>query len=122
MALEIPGGMVDPGESPELAASRELVEETGYQCSSLTYLGRVRSNPALFDNYTYTYLAKGLKKVCSDSDSTDNQGFEQDKTEHIEVIEVEAEEIPNIVKTEGITHALVLAAFYHFYVTHNSNS
>src|ERR671921_325709 len=33
--LEVPGGMVDPGEEPARAAARELEEETGYRAASL---------------------------------------------------------------------------------------
>ena len=40
--IEIPGGMVDPGEAPAAAAARELAEETGYTVApaNLRYLGR----------------------------------------------------------------------------------
>jgi len=31
VTLEIPGGLVDPGDTPKKAAVRELLEETGYQ-------------------------------------------------------------------------------------------
>ena len=40
--LEFPAGSIDPGESPSEAAARELFEETGYVCSSLTPLGMGR--------------------------------------------------------------------------------
>ena len=48
--FEIPGGMVDSGESNQIAAERELVEETGYQLENVIKLGSLSPNPALFKN------------------------------------------------------------------------
>src|SRR5277367_1134034 len=39
--LEIPGGMVEPGEEPSAAASRELQEETGFRAREVVPLGFV---------------------------------------------------------------------------------
>lgn len=39
VTVTLPGGIVDPGESPEETAQRELLEETGYTCGALTHLG-----------------------------------------------------------------------------------
>ena len=38
VTIEIPGGMIDAGESPKAAAARELQEETGYTAESLRLL------------------------------------------------------------------------------------
>ncbi|HEB60708.1 MAG TPA: NUDIX hydrolase, partial [Phycisphaeraceae bacterium] len=40
VTLEIPGGMVDPGETPEQACLRELQEETGYTGETIEMIGR----------------------------------------------------------------------------------
>lgn len=36
---EFPGGFIEPGETPEKAAKRELLEETGYLASKMISLG-----------------------------------------------------------------------------------
>lgn len=51
---DMPGGLVEPGESPEKAAKRELLEETGYTSDRFTYLGQAYVNP--WDNMTIHYF------------------------------------------------------------------
>ncbi len=43
--LELPGGRIEPGESPRAAARRELEEETGWRARKLERLGRYHPTP-----------------------------------------------------------------------------
>jgi ADP-ribose pyrophosphatase len=63
VSLEIPGGVIDAGESPVQALRRELLEETGYQFDDFELLCTVYANPSTANNHTYCYLARGGKKV-----------------------------------------------------------
>ena len=49
ITAELPGGIVDDGETPEEAAARELEEESGFRAGKITLLGRINPNPALFE-------------------------------------------------------------------------
>lgn len=55
---EIPGGGVEPGEDPKLAAIRELEEETGYKAlvEHTKYLGKVYKD-AVFSETMHYFLA-----------------------------------------------------------------
>ena len=57
ITLEIPGGMIDPGEGPLDGGRRELLEETGYVADTWIHIGSVEPNPAIQDNTCHTLLA-----------------------------------------------------------------
>lgn len=58
---EIPAGKLDSADEDHIeAALRELREETGARCQSLTYLGAYYSSPAILDEKIDLYLAEGL--------------------------------------------------------------
>lgn len=58
---EIPAGMRDvDGEEPLLTASRELMEEAGYEAATWTPLGSILSTPGVCNSYVEIFLATGL--------------------------------------------------------------
>lgn len=60
--LEIPAGTLEPGESPETCARRELEEETGYRCSELQKILECFMAPGYSTEKIHFYLAKRLER------------------------------------------------------------
>lgn len=105
LSVEFPGGVIDEGETPEQAARRELLEETGCIANKLVQLGKVNPNPALFSNHTYIFYA-------SDLQPTGTQKLDND--EFVHYLELSIDEVLENMGTEQFPHALMSTALLFF--------
>jgi len=105
MTLEIPGGLIDPGETPAEAAGRELLEETGYRAERLISLGSISPNPALFANRCHMEVAENCEAVAPIQNSA---------TEETTVELLPLSRLSETLRSGEIDHALVVAALYTF--------
>jgi len=77
--IELPAGLVDPNETMEQAAKRELIEETGWTAGKLEFLAEGPLSTGASTEIIRTFL-------CTDLEHTGKAGG--DDNEIIEVIEV----------------------------------
>jgi 8-oxo-dGTP pyrophosphatase MutT (NUDIX family) len=111
ITLEIPGGILEPGDSPAQAAQRELSEETGYEDGQWIALDYVYPNPAFLNNRCYTFLAKNVVLKSRQN---------QDDKEDIEILLKPLKQIPQLIREGTIRHSLIVAAFYRLFMERTS--
>lgn len=82
--IELPAGLCDIGESPEEAAQRELIEETGYAAGRMRFLVKGPMSSGSSSEMLTVFLASDLAYVGIGR---------RDETENIEVMKVPSENL-----------------------------
>jgi len=104
-SLEIPGGVIDPGEDPVVAGQRELREETGYVGTDARLLATVHPNPAIQNNRCHLVLVEQV---------TPSSAQQWDHDEEIEVVTAPVDDVLAWARAGKITHSLVVCGLMHF--------
>lgn len=99
--VEIPAGIMNPGETPGQAAIRELKEETGYTATNWKYLGWVETNAAFLNNLCHHWLALDALKTSLP---------ELDEGEGISVTELSLKEVRREIEEGRMRNALTVLA------------
>jgi len=98
--LGLPTGLVEPGETPEAAAGREMKEEIGYGARQLSVIGELRLVPGYIDHTTHLVLARQLYP----------QKLPGDELEPPEIMPWPLAELGQLIKEPGCNEARTIAA------------
>ncbi len=99
--LQLPKGIIEPGELSQDAANRELAEETGFAAASLKVLQVIRVSPGYFNHQTDLVLATGLYSHKLDTG---------DEPEQLEVVKFPLADIDKLLQREDFSEARSIAA------------
>lgn len=97
---EVPAGRLEPGESPEACARRELAEEAGRSAERVEYLTTIFTTPGFTDERIHLFVAYGL--------GTHEHRREAD--ELIEVHTVSVREVLRMIRDGEMSDAKSIAA------------
>jgi ADP-ribose pyrophosphatase len=100
--IEVCAGLVDPGETPEAAARRELREETGCEARTLRRLGRLYSSPGFTDEWAEIYAAECPPPVAAPR---------LDGDEHLETVRLSRGEVEARIADGRIRDGKTVAAW-----------
>ena len=99
LVLELPAGLVDPGETPLETAGRELAEETGYEARHLEPLVSFYASPGFSTELLHLFVATDLQPA----------DVAQDEEEEIELVRLPLEEAIQRVLRGEISDAKTVA-------------
>lgn len=106
-SIELPCGVMEKGETPLVAAQRELLEETGYGNGEWRELMTIAPNPGAMNNLTHCFLAVGVEKVAGQS---------LDATEELTVHLMSKDEVRRLLDNNQICQSLMVAPLYKYFI------
>ncbi|MBR6249103.1 MAG: NUDIX hydrolase [Muribaculaceae bacterium] len=104
--LELCAGVCEAGETPEQAARRELLEETGFAGGSWREIMTIGQNPSICDNITHCFLAEGVERVADQS---------LDESEDIEVVIMSRDAVRAMLDRNEMLQALMAAPLWRYF-------
>lgn len=90
VAVSFPAGYIEKGETPEEAAKRELLEETGYMSDKLIHLDSFYQDEGISSAFNHAFLALDVKKV-GDQKLDENEIIKYMTFTYDELLEIEKE-------------------------------
>ena len=106
---EMPTGGLHPGENPEQAAQRELMEESGYRAGQLLWVSTYHTSKSVCHETAHLFLGKDLSAAEAPPDET--EFFERAVLPFAEVLRmVETSEIRDSMTVIAVLHAARLRA------------
>ena len=103
---ELPGGWVDPGESPEQAAAREAEEETGWRPARLRELAYLQPVAGITDAEQWIYVADRARYTGPPSDA-----YESERIDWIPLADV-----PELIRRRQIVGGVSVAGLLQLIV------
>lgn len=113
VSLEFPGGIVDPGEIPIEAVSRELLEETGLVADKLVEIGKIYANPAFMNNRCHFFAAINCQRK--------NQKLTLDANEELMPLRIKKTDIKGFIQKGYMINSMCICGCYYFdqFMTNN---
>jgi 8-oxo-dGTP pyrophosphatase MutT (NUDIX family) len=111
--LEFPMGAVEKGETPLIAARRELKEETGITAKKIKQIGCLDTSKGRSDQKGYIYIAEGLSFGEQDLDIVERES-------DAKVVKLKISEVSELIRKGKITDSYTIASFQLFMLNYKN--